>query len=544
MGFLDGELTTIALCWRVERRDAVTLGLTDHDRDLAVGGLIGFSAYGDSARDVLDGLADAAGGWFAPGGDGVVMRVDTVPVRTVADAGFARADGRGKGSAHGSVRVRSIAALETVAQTLAVAHYDPARDYQTGVQRARRPGAGSRAARIDLPAVVEAAVAKGMAEAALARAEAARDRRVIAAAWSDIDLPPGSPVAIEGEAGRWRIESWSLEGMVLTLELMRLAEESGGPGTASPGRVLPAPDIAIGTTLLHAFELPALDDALLQAPRLLVAAAGSAPGWRQAALLLSTDNGARYSGLGATAAPAVIGVVAVPPGAASAMLVDRRGSIEVALAHPAMAVMPADDRALDSGANLALLGDELIQFGAVSQITPTRWRLSELWRGRRGTEAAIGTQRAGDRFVLLDVDSLVSADLPIAALGGGAIVLASGVGDIAGPARADTTMTGALVRPPSPAQLAARRSADGGVSLVWARRSRLGWRWIDGIDAPLGEERELYRISIAPPAGPTTQVETDRPGLVLAALPQGTVIAVRQVGNAGESPSATLILES
>lgn len=46
MGFLDGELTTIALCWRVERRDGVTLGLTDHDRDLAVGGLIYRAAPG------------------------------------------------------------------------------------------------------------------------------------------------------------------------------------------------------------------------------------------------------------------------------------------------------------------------------------------------------------------------------------------------------------------------------------------------------------------------------------------------------------------
>jgi uncharacterized phage protein (TIGR02218 family) len=46
MSFLDGPLTSVALCWRVERRDGVTLGLTDHDRDLTVGGLVHRAAPG------------------------------------------------------------------------------------------------------------------------------------------------------------------------------------------------------------------------------------------------------------------------------------------------------------------------------------------------------------------------------------------------------------------------------------------------------------------------------------------------------------------
>lgn len=37
--FLERELATIALCWRLERRDGVTLGFTTHDRDLRIGGL-------------------------------------------------------------------------------------------------------------------------------------------------------------------------------------------------------------------------------------------------------------------------------------------------------------------------------------------------------------------------------------------------------------------------------------------------------------------------------------------------------------------------
>lgn len=38
-GMLDAEVTTLAFCWRLERRDGVCLGFTTHDRDLVVGGL-------------------------------------------------------------------------------------------------------------------------------------------------------------------------------------------------------------------------------------------------------------------------------------------------------------------------------------------------------------------------------------------------------------------------------------------------------------------------------------------------------------------------
>ena len=46
MDWLQGPLTTLALCWRVERRDGVAIGLTAHDRDLAIDGLVYRAAPG------------------------------------------------------------------------------------------------------------------------------------------------------------------------------------------------------------------------------------------------------------------------------------------------------------------------------------------------------------------------------------------------------------------------------------------------------------------------------------------------------------------
>ncbi len=46
MTILDNDLTTLAFCWRVERRDGIAIGLTSHDRDLAIDGLTHRAAPG------------------------------------------------------------------------------------------------------------------------------------------------------------------------------------------------------------------------------------------------------------------------------------------------------------------------------------------------------------------------------------------------------------------------------------------------------------------------------------------------------------------
>lgn len=46
MNWLEGALTTVTLCWRIERRDGVTIGLTAHDRDLLIDGLLYRAAPG------------------------------------------------------------------------------------------------------------------------------------------------------------------------------------------------------------------------------------------------------------------------------------------------------------------------------------------------------------------------------------------------------------------------------------------------------------------------------------------------------------------
>lgn len=62
MGMIEGAFTTLAFCWRLERRDGVCLGFTTHDRDLAIEGLVYRAAPGmlPSAVTLSDGF-DAGG---------------------------------------------------------------------------------------------------------------------------------------------------------------------------------------------------------------------------------------------------------------------------------------------------------------------------------------------------------------------------------------------------------------------------------------------------------------------------------------------------
>ncbi|MGN6269003.1 MAG: phage tail protein [Sphingomonas sp.] len=499
----------------------------------------GFSAYGDSARAVLETLATASGAWFAPRGAGLAMISDGEPVATVSDDGAAAGPDEA-----GAARTRSIAPLAASPKTVALGYYDPARDYQTGLQRVRRPGAGSGERTVEMPAVLTAGAAKTTAEAILARAETGRETRKLAAGWASLAVAPGDVVAIAGESGRWRVTGWNLEKMVLGLDLVRLAA-APLPASASSGRVLETPDLPIGTTIVHAFEAPPLDDKVLSAPQLLIAACGTGAGWRKAALLLSRDEGASWTGIGATAAPAVIGTLASVPGAAPGWIADRRNVFEVDLIHDGMMLADADDAALDGGANLALVGDELLQFGRAEPLGGTRWRLSRLWRGRRGTEAAIGTQAAGDRFVLIAADRVSIAEVPASAIGSTVRVLASGVGDVAEPAACDVAVTGASVLPPSPAHLSAAIDGDGNVTLRWVRRSRAGWQWLDGADAPLAEEREAYRVTLTGSDGSSRTIETDSSTLIVTAADRGAgalTVSVRQAGLYGESPAAVSII--
>jgi len=67
IAWLQPELTCVALCWRLDRRDGVMMGFTSHDRGLAIDGLDYRAAPGmlPSAISLSDGFDDMVVEQFA-----------------------------------------------------------------------------------------------------------------------------------------------------------------------------------------------------------------------------------------------------------------------------------------------------------------------------------------------------------------------------------------------------------------------------------------------------------------------------------------------
>jgi hypothetical protein len=211
-------------------------------------------------------------------------------------------------------------------------------------------------------------------------------------------------------------------------------------------------------------------------------------------------------------------VTALPP--AGSALFDRMNVVEIELLHTGMELEGRDQQALAAGANLALIGEELVQFGGVEPLAPRRFRLSQLLRGRRGTEWA------AEAHVRL---------------------LASGVGD-AQPAAAELVARAEKLRPPAPVHLRATDLGGGDVELSWVRRSRFGWSWASGGATPLGEESELFEIELAG-AGGSRRLELGEcrfryEAAARAADGPGAIqVSIVQLGTHGRSRPATIIID-
>ena len=496
----------------------------------------GYAASGDSVRGAIETLAAAYPLPLAD--DGTHLRIASAESVTIA------ADELG-GSADASRQPRLEAergAAGALPDAVAIAYYEPSRDYQAGLQRARRDGIARRTERIDLPAALTADDAKALAEAALARAWARRTSAMVRVPWRRAGVRAGTQVTLP-DGGVWRVAHYALKHMAIALTLVRESAARPSAAPAAPGRATAGDDSPAGSSVVVIVDLPAPDDGEAIAPRLAAAVAGTGAGWRRAELSLSLDGGASWRAAGPSALPATIGAAVGTLGIGTATLFDRANSVDIDLLHGGMTLSGADDDALVGGANLAMLGEELIQFGAAAQIGARRWRLGRLLRGRRGSEWAIGGHGPGERFVLLDAATLRPLAVPLAAIGTAIAVTAIGPGDGGVAATAQATVTAQALRPPAPIALGAMRLSDGTIRFSWTRRSRQGWPWLDGNDAPIGEDGERYRLEIGPSTGAARTIELAMPSYDYEPAAQasdgtgagGVTIRVTQLGTRAAS---------
>ncbi len=498
----------------------------------------GYAAYGNTIGEAVAPLIEAFAVELHDDGDALCSPpAEAARIPATIQLG-ASADIEGSAT---TLRQQSPASGLPAAVTLT--YYDPARDYQTGQARASCPAPSRVTRALTLPCVVEAGAAKAMAENLLLRAWALRDRVTVNLPLSFADLHPGSPLRLPELHGEWIAENVEIERFVVTVTL-RPAWASAGTRSADPGRNNPQPDVVAAPTRLALFDLPAPETSQ---PTLALAAASPSGTWSPVPIEIET--GGVVAANRTAVVEAILGEVLTQLADGQASLLDTVSSVEIGLANPDHWLQSRDDQALAMGANLAAIGNELIQFGQAEPLGSGRFRLSRLLRGRRGSEWAMAAHAAGEAFCLLDARSLKAIALPAEMIGSTVTVTAHAPGDKAAPPTVSRDANGEAMRPLSPAHLRAGWLADGSLALSWVRRSRLAWAWVDEVEAPADGAVDGFRVRASRGGGVLERdVAASTTSLSAAELDQlgaGPVtIEVRQIGALATSRPATLTLNA
>lgn len=226
------------------------------------------------------------------------------------------------------------------------------------------------------------------------------------------------------------------------------------------------------------------------------AAVTGAAGWKGASLWRSAD-GVSFARVASMPVAATAGIAVSVLATGSADYMDRAGSVQVQLAYGSLASCTESE--LLNGANAAWLGGEIVQFQTVELAGPGLYVLSNLLRGRRGTEDAMGAHALGEAFVLLQPDSVAFVPAQATERGVGFAFRALANGQSLGDAQDTSFAYGfATLRPLAPAHVVGARASGAGsdLTLSWKRRARLNAEWIDYVDVPLDEPSELYDVEI------------------------------------------------
>lgn len=495
--------------------------------------VIGYAAYGQSIRTAAAPLLDSFG--LELFDDGAFVR------GPVADAPAAVSDAELGNSADGervSPFQREQSPVRDVPAALRLAYYDPDRDYQSGEARASAGEQGGSERSSELPAVVDAANAKAIVNRSLARSWAQRDRLTLRLPPRFLELEPGDRVTVPLSPAEWMVESCTIDGFVVAAEL-RPAASPAVALAAQGGRIVANAEIAQGALTLALFDVPDVSGQANGSAALLLAASTPVGGFRQRAVTVSVAG--QSFAVRTAKRKSVLGraLAALPAG--DPHLIDGVTSVEIELVDHDQWLTSCDEDALANGANLAMIGKELIQFGDAAPTGAGRFRLARLLRGRGGTEWATAGHQSTDPFVLVGDGRTATISLPQWVKGASATAApASGTGD-------PVTMLvgGEALRPPAPAHVQGGLDGSGSLAVSWIRRSRRGWAWLDEVDAPLGETAEQYRVTVVGAGGSVEATSGAQqiviPAADLAGAGSGVAtVEVRQIGDFAASRAASI----
>ncbi|MCD6035198.1 MAG: hypothetical protein K0R63_939 [Rickettsiales bacterium] len=374
------------------------------------------------------------------------------------------------------------------------------KDYQPGNQHSARLTAASLGTEsLLLPIVMSDQEAKNIADRTLYNTWLERTRYQFELPLSYAHLEPSDVVTlttIEGASHTIRIT-----GIYMTasnrLRIRGVAHAASnydfynpaGEGISNGTEILLSP----GETLLHFLDLPSLPNDDVDGT-LRVGASGLEAGWKGAVLYRSNDGGEGYDIVASLPNAATAGASLTVLADGPLTVFDHLNSVTVSLITGELT--SASELGVLNGANVALLGDEIIQFTTANLLAPGKYELSGLLRGRCDTESATTTHISGERFIMLN-NHLLKMQLPEAVIGLPRDYKPVSVGNTLGSTEAESfTWAANCLKPYAPVHIRGTRDGSDNLTFHWIRRTRVGGEWRDGVDVPLIENSEAYEVDI------------------------------------------------
>jgi hypothetical protein len=388
--------------------------------------------------------------------------------------------------------------LEIPAQ-MAITYSNIDGDYQTDTQYSDRLLTGQEStSATTLPLGFTASEGKQIADALLLDKAVSALSTVVSVGITRAELEPTDVVILTGDDGfsyRMRITKKTEAAGVITLgcvaddaAVFTQAGVTDG-GTTSQTEVLTTP-----TTILELLDIPLLRDAD-NLPGHYVAVKGSAANWSNCALFESADD-VTYTQTTTISGAAVIGDCTTTLGAwAGGNFADEASTLTVDVGAGQLSSVTHEQMLSNHATNAALVGDEIIQFREATLVSSGVYTLKGLLRGRNGTEWAIGSHAASERFVRLSSSGVRYVTQITSDIGKLIYFKAVSAGLPLSSATAESlTLAGNSLRPLAPVNLRVSNEADGSL-LKWDRRTRLAENWLSGV-MPLGESAESYIVKI------------------------------------------------
>lgn len=550
-----GAVTMAAIC-----RDCAGGVLSGNEGTDDSPQLMGFAAETPDIASLIDSLSSIAPMPLVERNGQIVIGIASAPPAVLPISIVPAASGQSSGGRSSQTR----RALESGATLSTLRFYQADRDFQPGLVRARHGNPVPGAVQVDreLPAAMNSAQAQVLIDRTAQITRTNQRGRTHFCAALGHDVFPGSTLVDPADSSQWLVSNleWNANGCELVLQPVQ-ALPMPAISPPAPGRVLSEADLANGATLLMLADLPMLPGSEPHMTNVIAAASSAAPGWKGAQLYRRLPDGA-LEPLGLSARQsALIGRVAIPPASARPGLVDWANAIVIdIMGGDASILANASITQIAQGRNLALLGDELIQFSRAEPLGQGQWRLSGLLRGLGGTEPAMANHIADEAFLLISDDVLPLPGSLI--LDGGALTIAAlGLGDGV-PVVASVPQTGRARRPLAPvhphiARIPQADSMGQAVRITWHRRARGQWSWTTGGDVPLLEDAEAYQIVLSWQDQIVSELQVPAPwaiwpesewGSMMAALSVSPAsplrISIRQIGLYGLSPPCIVDMPS